>query len=633
MTRKPTLKQRLSYTFDNLMAAGTSAMIGMLGLLSLVVILAAAALIRLLDIRQPDNNSLSFFEAAWLSLLRTLDAGTMAEDAGPEFRLVMLLVTIGGIFVVSSLIGVLSSAIEGKLEDLRKGRSIVLEENHTIILGWSPQVFTIIEELVIANENQKRPAIAILSETDKIEMQDEIRVRVETLKNTRVICRSGNPVDPSDLEIVSPHTARSIIVIPPEVEQPDTFVIKTILAITNSPYRHEHPYHIVTQIREPKSLHVLKMVDGRDEIKAILVDDVIARVTAQTSRQSGLSVVYTELLGFHGDELYFHEEPMLSGRTYGDSLLAYEDSAVIGIQRSGGTVEINPDMTTRYQPGDKVIAVSADDDTVKLSGLNVLPLQETLIRANRAIAQATRPEKALILGWNHRGSIILRELDHYVASGSQVLVLADEMYEKRVSRCKKLSNQGLVFQPGDPTDRELLDSLNIKDYDHVIVLADTRCPTQESDARTLVSLLHLRDIVLSDETPFSIVSEMLDLRNRQLAEVTRVDDFIVSDHLVSLITAQVSENGALLHVFEDLFEPQGAETYLKPIGDYVALDEPVNFYTIVEAARRRGETAIGYRIMAESNEPAKAYGVHTNPNKAAQVTFSADDKVIVMAYD
>jgi voltage-gated potassium channel Kch len=633
MTRKPTFKQRISYQFDNLMAAGTPAMIGMLGLLSLVVVLTAAVVIRLLDIRQPDDDSISFLEAAWLSLLRTLDAGTMADDAGPEFRLVMLLVTIGGIFVVSSLIGILSSAIEGKLDELRKGRSIVLEENHTVILGWSPQVFTIIEELVIANENQKRPAIAILSETDKIEMQDEIRVRVETLKNTRVICRSGNPVDPSDLEIVSPHTARSIIVIPPEVEQPDTFVIKTILAITNSPYRHEHPYHIVTQIREPKSLHVLKMVDGRDEIKAILVDDVIARVTAQTSRQSGLSVVYTELLGFGGDELYFHEEPMLSGRTYGDSLLAYEASAVIGIQRAGGTVEINPDMTTRYQPGDKVIAVSADDDTVKLSGLNVLPLQETLIRANRAIAQATRPEKALILGWNHRGSIILRELDHYVVSGSQVLVLADEMYEKPVSRCKKLSNQGLVFQPGDPTDRELLDSLNIKDYDHVIVLADTRCPTQESDARTLVTLLHLRDIVLSDETPFSIVSEMLDLRNRQLAEVTRVDDFIVSDHLVSLITAQVSENGALLHVFEDLFEPQGAETYLKPISDYVALDEPVNFYTIVEAARRRGETAIGYRIMAESSEPAKAYGVHTNPNKAAQVTFSADDKVIVMAHD
>ena len=48
------------------------------------------------------------------------------------------------------------------------------------------------------------------------------------------------------------------------------------------------------------------------------------------------------------------------------------------------------------------------------------------------------------------------------------------------------------------------------------------------DAKTLVTLLHLRDMAQKDETPFSIVSEMLDLRNRELAEATQVDDFIVS---------------------------------------------------------------------------------------------------------
>ena len=35
---------------------------------------------------------------------------------------------------------------------------------------------------------------------------------------------------------------------------------------------------------------------------------------------------------------------------------------------------------------------------------------------------------------------------------------------------------------------------------------------------------------------------MLDVRNRELAEVTQADDFIVSDKLVSLMLAQVSEN-------------------------------------------------------------------------------------------
>ena len=70
--------------------------------------------------------------------MRTLDAGTMGGDAGWGFRIVMLLVTIGGIFIVSTLIGVLTTGIEGKLDELRKGRSRVLENDHTVILDWSP---------------------------------------------------------------------------------------------------------------------------------------------------------------------------------------------------------------------------------------------------------------------------------------------------------------------------------------------------------------------------------------------------------------------------------------------------------------------------------------------------------------
>ena len=80
--------------------------------------------------------------------MRTLDSGTMGGDAGWGFRLVMLLVTLGGIFVVSALIGVLSTGLEGKLDELRKGRSRVLEKDHTIILNWSPSIFDIISELV-----------------------------------------------------------------------------------------------------------------------------------------------------------------------------------------------------------------------------------------------------------------------------------------------------------------------------------------------------------------------------------------------------------------------------------------------------------------------------------------------------
>jgi hypothetical protein len=167
-------------------------------------------------------------------------------------------------------------------------------------------------------------------------------------------------------------------------------------------------------------------------------------------------------------------------------------------------------------------------------------------------------------------------------------------------------------EEGETTDRDLLNKLGVQDYDHVIVLAYSTVEPQEADAKTLVTLLHLRDMAQKDETPFSIVSEMLDLRNRELAEATQVDDFIVSEHLISLMLAQLSENAELFDVFTDIFDPEGAEIYLKPVS-------------------RRGETTLGYRITAEANDAGKACGVHTNPKKSEMVTFSPEDKVIVIA--
>ena len=629
---KPSFRQKFQYRFDNLMSRGTPAMVGMLFLLSLIIVFIAGAIIALAGFAQEGGPTLPFGEAVWESLMRTLDSGTMGGDTGTGFRGIMLFVTLGGIFIVSALIGVLSNGLEAQMERLRKGRSQVLENNHTLVLGWSTQIFTVLNELMVANENQNNARIVVLADKDKVEMEDEIRERVEIRGKTRIICRNGSPIDPNDLEIASPHHAKSIIVLPPENEDPDTDVIKTVLAITNNPNRHAEKYHIVTQIRHAKNLIVLKMVGGNDDLQAVLTGDLIARIVAQTSRQSGLSVVYTELMNFGGDEIYFKHEPGLTGKTFGEALLAYEDSCVMGLRKADGIVQLSPAMDTRIESGDQIFALAADDDTIRLSSLSLIPIDETVIRSSRKPLEP-KPEKCLILGWNRSGTTIVHELDNYVAPGSEVTVVADVYNIDKQIRAQggKLKNQKLNVMEGETTDRDLLNQLKVEDYDHVIVLAYSTLEPQEADAKTLVTLLHLRDMAEHDETPFSIVSEMLDLRNRELAEATQVDDFIVSEHLVSLMMSQLSENAELFDVFTDVFDPEGAEIYLKPIGDYVATGQSVNFYTVTEAARRRGETVLGYRIESESNDAGKAYGVHTNPKKSENVTFVPEDKVIVIA--
>jgi len=154
---------------------------------------------------------------------------------------------------------------------------------------------------------------------------------------------------------------------------------------------------------------------------------------------------------------------------------------------------------------------------------------------------------------------------------------------------------------------------------------------QDADSQTLISLLHIRRIMEETDTDLKIVSEMLDMRNRDLAEVTKADDFIVSDKLISLLMSQVSENKYLMRVFEDLFDAEGSEIYLKPITDYIKAGEPADFYTILESAKRRGETAIGYRIDSLAHDNHRAYGIVVNPVKSKEVTFNKNDRVIVLA--
>jgi ion channel POLLUX/CASTOR len=526
------------------------------------------------------------------------------------------------------------------LDELRKGRSFVLENDHTVILGWSPQIFAILSELVIANSSRSKSCITILAEKDKVEMEDEIRNRVGDTGRTRIVCRTGSPIDMSDLEIVNANGSRSIIVLSQESDDPDSQVIKTLLALINNPRRRPEPYHIVAEIHDPQNREVAEMV-GRDQVKLMLVGSLISRIAVQTCRQSGLSVLYTELLDFGGDEIYFKEEPSLVGKTIGDALFAFDKSSVMGIRLRDGKVMLNPPSSTIIASGDALIVIAEDDSLIQVNAGGRVGIDTAAIQTVRRTEEG--PERTLILGWNDRGVTVINELDHYVAPGSEVMVVADvpaaqDAIEHETGDVRNLT---VGFRYGSTTDRRLLDALNIEDYDHIITLSysDMLGP-QEADARTLITLLHLRDIQEKLGKHVPVVSEMLDMRNRELADITRADDFIVSDKLIivsdkliSLMLSQVSENRDLMAVFEDMFDPEGAEFYLKPAEDYVLLGQPVTMNTILQAALGYGEIAVGYRVAAEASDVNKHYGLHINPHKQERVTFAPGDRVIVLSSD
>jgi hypothetical protein len=262
------------------MSRGPIAMIGLLFVLSVILIVLVSAIVVFTPIGQlSDGTHMSFVEVTWMSMMRTLDAGTMGGDTGNwPFLFSMFAVTLGGVFIVSTLIGVLSNGIQEKVEQLRRGRSFVVEHNHTVILGWSNQVFSIVSELVLANENRQKSCIVILADKDKLEMEDALYDRIADFKTTRLVCRTGNPYIINELAIVNLNDSRSIIVLASETEDADALTLKMILAITNNPNRREKPYHIVAELRDSQNLEVAQLI-GRDEVEFIKVDELISHIT------------------------------------------------------------------------------------------------------------------------------------------------------------------------------------------------------------------------------------------------------------------------------------------------------------------------------------------------------------------
>jgi ion channel POLLUX/CASTOR len=633
--QKPSLRNRLQYYFENTMSAGASSVIKWLAIVSLFMVMILGLIILIFGIKsspEPDAENLGFIEGAWQSLMATLDSGTMGGDEGWAFRSVRFIATLGGIFLISVLIGTISASIDEKLNELKKGKSKVLEYNHTLILGWSEKIFSIISELVIANESQKKPSIVILADRDKVEMEDEIKDKIENTKNTKIIVRSGNPLEAGSINIANHNDARSIIILSPEIENHDTHVIKSVLAITNGRNRREEPYHIVAEIREEKNMEAANLV-GNDEAVFVLSDDLIARITAQTCRQSGLSMVYNDLLQYDGNEIYIQEIPELFGKTYKDAIYSFQESAIIGIYKKDDTVEVNPDMAFKIEEGDSLVILAEDDSTIKYTGLPNVKIDESLF-VETTILNANA-EKTIFLGWNERGKKIIRELDNYVAQGSEIVVMEDmeEVHEELQTLQKELTKLTIKFQNGNINDKLTLESLNLEQYDHIILLSKNNVDVQQSDARTLICLLHLRNISEKANKDFNIVSEMLDLKNRELGIVAKADDFIVSDNLISLMLTQLSENKQLKKVFDTLFAAEGSEIYLKPVSQYLKTGEAVNMYTILERVARNKETFIGYRIIAESRNVATNFGIVMNPNKSTSVTFQPDDMLIVVAED
>lgn len=673
-TAKPASRwlKRMRYSFHQQITTGTRALLALLALVALAVVLVASAIITLLHIIPEGGNPLSFPEGAWEALMRTLDPGTMGNDQGWAFRTVMLAVTLAGLCTVAALFSIFSNGLQERFTELRKGRSEVLERGHTIILNWSPSIIDVIREIAEANRSQlfpqslrtaltslfrphppqglpltrRTPRIVIVADRDNVLMQDDIHSRLSDNRFARrqVICRRGDPTDLADLRLTAPKHARAIVILSPEGKDPDAHVIKTVLALAHDPERRDRPvasaYNIVAAIQDRDNAEIVKTVGARAEPPSaahpVLADDLIAQVMVHACLQPGLGEVFSTLLKFEGAEFYPTVHSALVGQSFRAALLAFENCIPIGLASPRG-VFLNPALDHLIEEGDQLIVIAHDDSTIRLSAVAAKrseALSETRPRPT-VTADERSGERVLLLGWNHRAPLIVRDLGQYLPRGSELTIAADASTFDRV-RARVAADAPMLscdWRDVDTGNRDAIRAIDPLSFDHVLVLGYSDVmEAQSADTRTMVTLLHLRNLQDGAQARIKVVSEIIDVRNPELAEVTCADEYVVSNRLVSRMLAQVAENPVIADVFKELLDVKGPELRLNPVRDYgFGAGSKVTFAEVIDAAASRGDIAIGYSAPPPGfDEGQCTHQIILNPDQKTTFTCAAEAKIVVL---
>ncbi len=615
---------KLRYKFDTALSKGPSVVITWLGLITLSVIVFAAIVLSVFRLTGVNGGAkkLGVPEAFWQSLVRVLDSGSFASDSGWPTRIVVLLITISGIFIAGSLIGLIANAVDQQIEELRKGRSKVIETDHTLILGWSPRVAAIVSELVIANESRKQAAVVIVADVDKTVMEESLRDAVPDSKTTRIVCRRGETWVAKNLDLANLNGARSVVIVG---DGNDTMVVKTLLAIRATRAAEgldDMAAHIVAEVVNNDTAQSLKSLLG-DRLVTVSSDAVVAELTAQACRQRGLSGVFRELLDFDGDELYFAPFPELVGKTYAETQMSFEKCAVIGVLGVDARVVLNPPPDSVFQAGEQLIAVVEDD-----SLYNVAPIAATpAIMVTEQPVISAQPRRIVVAGWSDLGPRVVSELDEFLDNRTTIEVMLDPALVDVARIRESLSTKNVSLEVSELGGGPEFIAAHAarRSFHEVIVLGYRKALSDDdADARTLLTLLAFNQVRQSEDVgEVRIVAEMLDQRNAPLAEATGVDDFVVSDELTSLMLAQLSERQELSQVFDDLFDRTGCSIELRPAPLYGA-QLATTFADIVATASSMGQSAIGFR-RADSGQ------VVVNPAKSEPLSLERADEVLVIA--
>ena len=641
-------KNSLVFQLEQVIVRGSLWRFALMLVLVVLVALVAGLLVRAIA---PGFDSGE--DAVWWAFLRLTDTGYLGDDEGMAKGAVSTVLTIlGAALFTGALIAILVQWLNNTIERLELGLTPVTLDAHFVLAGWNSRTLTIIEEFLVSQgrverflrqRGARRLRIALLAERVDASLRQEIKRQLGERWNARqIILRSGSPLNLDDLERVDFAHAGAILIPAADTTvsstlDADTHTVKTLMtmgaALEDMPPE-ELPL-VVAEIQDTRYISTLREL-YRGPMEIIAGDEVISRLMAQNVRHPGLSHVYGELSDVSGSQIYVREESQLVGVPVQQLAYAFAEGVLLGVVRPQGDgfqALLNPPNDMRLETGDRiaVLAPSYKDAAPPESlGAEVelaeRPAPEHAVRAQRRV---------LILGWNHRVPALLDEFASYPNEQFDIDIVSQVSASKREKRIavEALSTDRLTVRQleFDYTLPAYLESVDPASYENVVLLASERLKSgAESDARTILGYLLLRELMAAGAAAPSVLVELTDPDNVPLFE-NRRGEVIVSPIIVSHMLARVALRRELRAVIDELFSSGGCEIFFRHIANYGLAQGEYSFADLQRTADTRGEVAIGIRWAGQ--DQTQGGGVQLNPRRDEHLKLNENDELIVLATD
>lgn len=471
---------------------------------------------------------------------------------------------------------------------------------HLVIAGNSPFLPAIFEELsrsgIPANT-----AVVLCSNNSLPSAQ-------EKSFPARIVHLQGPAETPEVLERASPGTAHAILVATygePEADRKADTLCRSLV--------HQFgvsPDTITVPVSDEEAGAVIR--SGVDRaIKTVPVHTLLVRIIAQSARQKHLSEVYGEIFSYHGNEFYTVPGTDTGGNSFARCLRLYANACAVGI-RNRETLRLNPPMQTIVESEDSLVVLAPSMKAIRKNDILLPAPDNTVISGTTPGAMPF--ESFLFLGWNSLCPEILAELDRYVPTGSRAECITPFPPEFPAS-IPEMNTLAVHYRSGDIHDRGFLSELPWEHYEYIVIPGNRIGEVDETHA-----IRQTLEQVLAERGFANHITSVHWFPQKDPATVLPSGTILVS--CILRMAAQELFHHEFSRVVDELTTDKGAEIYLKPAENYIALDKSADFYTILESARRKNETAIGYIQNGT---------VVLNPEKASRVRFYHFDKIVVLS--